>query len=159
MINTETLRAYLRARGLSQAELARRAGVTRQAVSAWLRAPEARVRGETLLRVAEALGLRAEVLARPLPMGGADREALTASLLWDRLYPDLIGFAIAVNRREPEAIARLVQVHGLFAAERLVGSVVWKRFPAYKRFIVPARRRELETLYEWKTTRSTPTAA
>ena len=58
-MNTETLRSYLRAKRLSQADLARRVGVTRQAVSAWLQTPEASVRGQTLLRVAEALGVRA----------------------------------------------------------------------------------------------------
>lgn len=149
----------MQARGLSQAEIARRAGVTRQAVSAWLRQPTASVRGSTLLRVAEALGVRAEALARPLPTGGVDMETLSALFLWDRLYPNLVDFAIALNRHEPEAIARLVQVHGLFAAEQIIGRLVWQRFPEYKRFIHPARRHELEVLHEWKQRRRTPTAA
>jgi hypothetical protein len=86
-------------------------------------------------------------------------ETLTALFLWDGLYSDLVDFAIALNRHETEAIARLVQVHGLFAAERIIGRVAWQRFPEYKRFIHPARRRELEILQEWKQRQSTPTAA
>lgn len=159
MLDKATLRAHMRSQGLSQAELARRAGVTRQAVSAWFQVPTASVRGDTLLRVAKALGVRAEALARPLPTGGVDMDTLTALFLWDGLYSDLVDFAIAVNRHEPEAIARLVQVHGLFASERIIGKVIWQRFPEYKRFIHPARRRELEILQEWKQRQSTPTAA
>jgi transcriptional regulator with XRE-family HTH domain len=154
-MNVDTLRAYLRARGITQAELARRVGVSRQAVSAWLQTEDASVRGRTLLRVAAALGVSAEALDRPLPV---DEASLKPVYLWDHLYPDLVAFAIALNRREPEAIARLVQVHGLFAAERIIGKGVWARFGEYRQFIHPARRHELDTLYEWKQ-KPTQTAA
>ena len=41
MVNVRTLEALLKARGWNRAELARRVGVSRQAVSLWFRAQEA----------------------------------------------------------------------------------------------------------------------
>ena len=120
-MNTDTLVSYMKARGLSQSELARRVGVSRQAVSLWFRSGEASVRSSHLFKVCEALEVRAERLARPLPGFGNDHDRLKATFLWDRLYPDLDDFAIAVNAWRPEAVARLVQVSGLYVGERLLG--------------------------------------
>ncbi len=154
-MNVQTLTAILRAKGWSQTELARRIGVSRQAVSLWLRSDEtARVRGEHLLAVSRVLEVPVEELVRPLPALGDEGEAVRVALLWDALYPDLIGFAIAVGRFEPKAVGRLVEVFGMYAAARILGASVWKRFDDFKRFLHPARRRQLETLVRWRRDRT-----
>lgn len=150
MLNTRTLGAFLKARGWTRAELARRVGVSRQAVSLWFREQEANLQSKHLMRLAEVLGVRVEDLARPLPcFDPSTRARLRATLLWDRLYPDLDDFAVALNSGDPRAVARFVQVYGLYAAEATLGSRVWEDFPDYKRHIHPARRAELETLWNW----------
>ncbi len=147
-MNARTVRAHLEARGWSQSDLARRVGVSRQAVSQWLARDRASLRGEHLLAVARALDTPAEQLDRPLP--ALDDEEATTALLWDRLYPRLDEFAVAVNRWEPTAIARLVQVYGLYAAERMLGRRVWLAFGSYSKHIHPTRRRSLEGLVQWR---------
>jgi transcriptional regulator with XRE-family HTH domain len=146
-----TLQALLKAKGLSPAEFSRRVGVSRQAVSLWLRKKEADLKSRHLLRVSEVLGVPVEDLVRPLPCFEPEtHERLRATLLWDRLYPDLDDFALALRASEPRAVGRLVEVYGLYAAERTLGPSVWHDFPSYKRFIHPARRRDLETLWDWR---------
>lgn len=150
-MNTQTLKAILKARGWSQAELARRIGVSRQAVSLWFRCDAtARVHAEHLLLVSRTLGIPVEDLVRPLPAQGDEGEADRVALLWDALYPDLIEFAIAAGRFEAKAVGRLVEVFGMHAAARILGASVWKNFDDFKRFIHPARRRQLETLVRWR---------
>lgn len=39
-------------------------------------------------------------------------ERLRASLLWDRLYPDLDDLAVALMASDPRAVGRLVEVYG-----------------------------------------------
>jgi len=154
-VNVETLRALLRARGWSQAELARRIGVSRQAVSLWFRGGgTARVRGDHLIRLSRALAVPVEDLVRPLPGLGEEAEAERVALLWDGLYPDLVEFAIAAGRFEPKAVGRLVEVFGLFVAAKILGPGVWKNFDDFKRFIHPARRQQLETLVQWRRNRT-----
>jgi transcriptional regulator with XRE-family HTH domain len=154
MLNTRTLEAFLKARGWTRAQLARRVDVSRQAVSLWFRAPEANLQSRHLLRLAEVLGVPAEDLAKPLPcFEPRERARLRATLLWDRLYPDLDDFAVALNAGDPRAIARFVQVYGIFAGEATLGPSVWADFRDYKRHIHPTRRSELETLWDWHESR------
>ncbi|MFQ5745367.1 MAG: helix-turn-helix transcriptional regulator [Acidobacteriota bacterium] len=155
MVNTRTLGAFLKARGWSRAELARRVGVSRQAVSLWFRGDEANLQGRHLIRLGETLHVPVEDLARPLPCFDPDTRARArATLLWDRLYPDLDDFAVALNSGEPRALARFVEIYGLFAAEQALGPSVWKKFPSYKRHLHPIRRCELETLWAWHENRT-----
>ena len=153
-METRTLDAHLRVRGWSRSELARRVGVSRQAVSRWFRGGKARLRGDHLLRVSEVLGVPVEELARPLPALGEEHDRIEAQVLWDRQYPDLVDFAIAVNRWEPVAVGRFVEVYGLYAAAKAMGSSVWSRFPEYCRYIHPVRRRQLEALVRWRLNRA-----
>lgn len=145
-----TLETFLKSRDLSQAELARLIGVSRQAVSLWFRQKEANLHSRHLLRLSAVLDVPVEDLVKPLPCFDTEtHERLLAELLWDRLYPDLDDFAIALSASEPRAIGRLVEVYGLYAAAKALGDRVWQEFPSYKRFIHPARRRELERLWVW----------
>jgi len=149
-MNVRTLQALLKARGWTRAELARRVGVSRQAVSLWFRGEEANLQSRHLIRLSQVLGVSVEELAKPLPCFEPETHAqLRATLLWDRVFPDLDDLAVALNDRDPRALGRFVEVYGLFAAEATLGSFVWIEFPNYKRHIQPVRRSELETLWVW----------
>ena len=149
-MNVRTLQALLKARGWTRAELARRVGVSRQAVSLWFRGEEANLQSRHLIRLSQVLGVSVEELAKPLPCFDPETHAqLRATLLWDRVFPDLDDLAVALNERDPRALGRFVEVYGLFAAEATLGSSVWIEFPNYKRHIQPVRRTELETLWLW----------
>jgi hypothetical protein len=96
------------------------------------------------------LGVSVEELAKPLPCFEPEIHAqLRATLLWDRLFADLDDCAVALNAGDPRALGRFVEVYGLYALEATLGSSSWRDFPNYKRYIHPARRRELETLWAW----------
>lgn len=151
MIVSDTLMVVAKIQGLSQSDLARLAGVSRQAVSLWLKsAHDGRINLDSnhLLALSRGLGLTVEELATPLPCSqGPVRDALCAELLWDRLYPSLEDFAAAVAQGSSKALARLVQAYGLFRAAKTAGRVAWTRFEDYKVFIQPERRVELEWLW------------
>ena len=154
LVQVRTLEALLKARGLSRSELARMVGVTRQAVSLWFQQEDANIHSRHLLRLSEVLGVSVEELVEPLPCFGPDTHArVRAALLWDRLYPDLDDFAVALNVSDPRAVGRFVEAYGLYAAEKTLGRSVWRNFPNYKKHIHPARRRELETLWAWNKSR------
>jgi transcriptional regulator with XRE-family HTH domain len=150
VLNVATLESLLKARGFSRSELARRVGVSRQAVSLWFRGTEANLHGRHLIRLSEVLGVPVEELSKPLPCFDPEtHRRLRAMLLWDGLFRDLDDFAVGLNAHDPSALGRFVQVYGLYAAEATLGPFVWDAFPDYKRFIHPARRRQLETLWSW----------
>jgi len=124
-------------------------------VSLWFRSEEANLQGRHLIRLSEVLGVPVEELARPLPCFDAETHGRTrATLLWDRLFPDLDDLALALRTRDTRAVARFVQVYGLYAAESTLGSWVWSEFPTFKRHIHPARQRDLETLWAWHENRT-----
>ena len=135
--------------GLNQSDLARLAGVSRQAASVWMRggAPGG-MRVSHLLSLSRALGVGLAELAEPLPALEPELEdALRAELLWDSLYPGLLEFCAALALGEPRALARLVQVYGLYRAARAGGREVWTRYPEYRRHIKPARRAGLDLIW------------
>lgn len=156
-MNPRTLKALMKARGISQSELARRLKISRQAVSLWLKQPdqaETGIRDRHLMRLAQAFDLPAEHLTEPLLcFEPGNHSRLMAIYLWDRLFEDLDDFAIAVNARDPRAVARLVQVGGLYAAEKMLGDWVWDALDDYGRHMHPVRRQQLETLARWHSNR------
>lgn len=127
------------------------AGISRQAVSSWFRQgrTEIDVRASHLQRLSRALGVSMDELSLPLPclQSPEQRAALGAGLLWDRLYPDVGSFAAALVRGEGRAVARLVEVYGLFLSARMLGRSVWVCFPQYKKYLPPVLRRQLEELW------------
>ena len=151
-MDAQTLRGHMKAKGISQSKLARQVGISRQAVSLWLRQTgQVNVHSQHLLRVSSALGVSAEELVESLPCCEPDQQdGLRTRYLWDWLYPGIDDFAIAMNRNEPRAVARLVEVEGLYRAEKVLGAGVWKQFEDYKRHIHPALRLQLEVLCAWR---------
>lgn len=142
------------ARRLSQSDLARLAKVTRQTVSRWFAVGRHANRGEinveskTLRRISEALKISANDLISSTEI--PEKEKFETALLWDRAFGSLEEFAVALGRQELKAVARLVQVYGMFAAEKIVGQMVWRDFDRYARYIHPARRVECEKLCRLK---------
>lgn len=147
----------MKARGMSQSDLARLAGVSRQAVSLWFSSDEKpQLRSGHLENLSRGLGVSIDDLVWPLPFleDEEGRRRLGAELNWDKMYPDVEGFLLALCRGELKAVARLVEAYGLFASARMAGSVALDRFPEYKRFLPPALRRDLEPLWKMRETLS-----
>ena len=81
--------------GLNQSDLARLAGVSRQAVSLWFKKEEdfINIKSRNLDRLCRGLGISPDELLKDLP----ELEPVGAwrtQFLWDRLYPDLESFAL-----------------------------------------------------------------
>jgi transcriptional regulator with XRE-family HTH domain len=153
-----TLRSICRAKNLNQSDVARIAGVSRQAVSTWFKAAEsgsANIQTRHLMALSEGLGVPAQVLLEPLPgLTREERARWRTTLLWDNLYPDLDAFVLGLARGEDRALARLVDRVGLYRAASIAGGAVWKRFSAYRRHLHPARRSGLERLWTARQSRA-----
>jgi transcriptional regulator with XRE-family HTH domain len=149
-MENQALLLLMLVRGLSQSDLARLAGVSRQAVSLWLKGgASAEMRVSHLLSLCRGLGLGVDDVVAPIPKLPPETErGMRADLLWDGLYPDLPAMGAALVREDDKALARLVQADGLYRAAAAVGASVWERFPAYKRYIKPLRRAGLERIWE-----------
>jgi hypothetical protein len=127
------------------------AGVSRQAVHRWWVAPEPNldVLSGTQERLAESLGVPMQTLSKELPVLSNEtlRKKLETQLLWDKSFPNLESFVRGLVMGNSDALARLTQVFGLFAAEKIAGKQVWGKFPSYKNKIHPGRRRSLEAIW------------
>lgn len=155
-MHIETLKAIATIRHLNQSDLARAAGVSRQRISQWLHGPTSdgfiNIQTKHLMAIAKVLDISPGGLLRPLPLLD-DPQSLqreTARLIWDKLYPDLTSLLVAVLERQPQALARVVQIYGLYASAKLFGERVWQDFSKYKQFIHPVRRKELEGLWQYR---------
>ncbi|PIT98777.1 MAG: hypothetical protein COT74_13870 [Bdellovibrionales bacterium CG10_big_fil_rev_8_21_14_0_10_45_34] len=150
-MNLATLKALAKIKGLRQSDIAVRAGLSRQAVSKWWNQKShcVDVLAKTHERLAKSLGVSMETLSNPLPVVDEKKlkKKMEVQLLWDKLYPDIEGFSRGLVVGRPEAFARLVQVFGLFASEKIVGKQIIHQFPKYKKIIHPARRRTLEIVW------------
>lgn len=161
-MQAETLKAIATMKRLNQSDLARAAGVTRQRVSQWYEEADAddviNARMSHVMRLASTLGVDVGMLTRKLPLlddpPRLKRE--TTRLLWDRLYPNIVALFEAALSGEKDALARVVQVYGLYEGARLFGERAWRDFPRYKSLLKPARRTQLELLWQY---RQNPTKA
>ena len=144
-----TLRVILSLKNMKPAELARLAGITRQAVSKWFNASK-QINAEwiTITKVAGALQIAPSILSKDLFQSLSAENKLTyhSLLLWDHLFDSIESFAIALTKKDAKAVGRYVQVFGIFAAEKIFGKWVFKKFRQYSPYIHPVRRRELEKL-------------
>jgi transcriptional regulator with XRE-family HTH domain len=141
------LHLLLMKRELTQSALARRLGLSRQAISLWFRPESAFVNIHTkhLNRLCEVFNVSSNDLLTPFPEMEASRDYDTL-FLWDRLYESLDAFYVALANREWRAVGRLVQVVGLYRSAKILGKTVWNDFSKYSRFIHPGKRRICEAL-------------
>ena len=153
-MNLQTLQTILDLKGLTHSDLARLAGVSRQAVSLWFQKAKGtgqaiNLHTKTHRRLAESLGMSMDDLSSPFPLYEQEEQIqkLESVLLWDRLYASLHRFVGAVIREQPQALARLVQVYGLFQAAKIAGRAVWKKFPKYKKHLEPVQRANWERVW------------
>ena len=132
-------------KNLTKADVADIAGVSRAAVTKWFKSKTgwANVESKSILKLADSLKLSPDIFLQPT----ADMAPLQTRFLWDRLYPDMEHFIEALLQNRLPAIARLVQVLELHEAIAILGKKVIRRFEQYKKFIKPARRKELEVLW------------
>lgn len=126
-MNIKTLEVIARKKGLKQADIAALAGISRQAVSLWFKRGKLNnninIQSNHLKKLAEGLGVTQDELCTSLPVLESEYslKKFETDLLWDKLYPDLIDFTLALIRFEKPAIARLVQIYGMFAGEKIIG--------------------------------------
>ena len=73
--------------------------------------------------------------------------AWQAQFLWDRLYPDLESYTLALSTGDLRAIGHLVQVWGLYRSAKVLGNVVWREFEKYAKYIPPPQRRKCECIW------------
>ena len=139
----------LKLRNLNKSQIAKMAGVSRQAVSLWTKKSQIEMRTQNLKKLADSLGVKVDDLIRPLPIlhEKSSRELYQASLLWDHLYLSLEDFFVALVKGENKALARLVQVYGIFESANICGVIIWKKFNAYKAHLHPVRRTQLERIW------------
>ena len=144
-----TLNIISKLRKCSQSQLAIIAGVSRQAVSLWKKQSTISLRSKNLQKLADGLGVKIDDLVRPLPILNNKKLARTyqTTLLWDHLFPNLEDYIIALVNHDPRAIARLIQVYGLYTSAKIIGPLVWKRFNLYKHYIHPIRRTQCEIIW------------
>ncbi len=147
-VNIQTLKLLAKVRDLSQSDLALAAGVSRQAVSLWFRQfeetknPRVNIFSKNLEKLSLSLKISVAALLEDLPDLAAD----TTDLLWDFLYPDIESFVCAVIKNEPAALARLVQVYGVFGAKHIAGNSIVKNFESFKLKIHPSQRKKAEII-------------
>ena len=132
---------------INKAALAKMAGVSRAAVTHWFQKPTRNgwINTEThiLMQLATELKIAPESLLADRP----NLNPLQTEFLWDSLYPNMEAFLDALANFENQAMARLVQILGLHAAYQLLGDNVLTKFPKYKAWIKPMRRKGLELIW------------
>lgn len=150
-MNPYTLKAILKVRGLKAADLSKSTGISKQLLSHWFAQKDLslNIHSKNLTKLASGLGLSVDALSSPMPIleDGTERKALETNLLWDRIYPDLESLIRGILRHEETALARIVQIYGLFQAEKIIGKIVWKKFPSYKSKMSPVQRKQSEVLW------------
>lgn len=146
-MNIQSLKIIINNRKLRRADLARMAGVSRAAVTKWFHQAEKSdwINMETgsLIQLCKSLGIEPAILMTSV----ARLEPYTTRFLWDRLYSDMESFIAAISKNEQPAMARLIQVVGFHEAMEITGKKIMSEFPKYKKFIKPARRKQLEILW------------
>lgn len=155
-MNPETLNAILLSRKIRPSQLAHELGVSRQTVNTWLHAKkEIQIKADHLLKLSQILETPMESFFIKLPTSNVRlKKELMSTLLWDRLYPSIEELVIAALQWQHEAIARLVQTYGFITASRLLGvknsHAIYDRYPIYKKYIHPQKRKILDNIWELK---------
>ena len=139
-------------KGYGRSDVARAAGVSRQAVALWFAGDGdfRNVHVANLLNLSAGLGIAPAELLQPLPglENTVAERRLTAEFCWDRSYPDIYRFLAALAEAEPRAVARFIECRGIYEAAAVVGVRVWRMYPTLCRRLPAARRAVVDTV--WK---------
>lgn len=152
VVYLSVLKAAMAKKGYRRSDVARAAGVSRQAVALWF-AGEGDFRNvhvASLLKLSAGLGIAPEELLRPLPglQDAAAERRLHAEFCWDRSYPDIYRFLVALAAAQPRAVARLIESRGIYEAAAVVGVQVWRMYPGLRRLLPAARRTVVDTVWQ-----------
>lgn len=146
------LKAAMAKKGYRRADVANAAAVSRQAVSLWFAAEGdfRNVHVANLLNLSAGLGIAPAELLEPLPglQDPVAEKRLYAEFCWDRSYPDIYRFLVALAARQPRAVARLIESRGIFEAAAVLGEHVWEAYPDLRARLPAARRAVVDAV--WK---------
>lgn len=146
-MNYQSLKNISYKKDISRAELARLSHVSRAAVTKWFHQGQKtgwiNVETKTLMQLSKSLQIEPQLLLQER----ANLEEFATCYLWDTLYPNMEAFIHAVAIKSPQAIARLVQVHGFWRSAKIAGKKSVQNFHDYKKYIKPVRKKELEVLW------------
>ena len=152
VVYLSVLKAAMAKHGFRRSDVARAAGVSRQAVALWF-AGEGDFRNvhvANLLKLSAGLGIAPAELLQPLP-GLTDpvgEKRLYAEFCWDRSYPDIYRFLVALAEAQPRAVARYIESRGIYEAAAVVGERAWSMYPALRKLLPAARRTVVDSV--WK---------
>ena len=142
------LKILMLKKGLSQSQLARELGLSRQAISLWFASDKDFINVHTrhIESICVAFNVSPQDLLTPFPetKGAKDESAL---FLWDLIYKNLDDFYVALANKEWNAVGRLVQVLGLYRSSKILGKIVWDDFYKYSKFIHPSKRKVCEVVW------------
>ena len=151
------LKVLMLKRNFNSVQISKMADISKQAVSLWFKSGNFFIdlKISHLLRLCKALNVTLQYMVSPLPLienKNSEQRSMTL-FCWERLYPSFLEFIIAVIKKEHKAIARLVQIYGLYKASKICGSVIWKDFKEYKKYIHPIKRKECEFIWNFHQSR------
>lgn len=143
----QILRNIKAVHGFRDADLARLAHVSRAAVSKWFREGEKKgwvnVETKTLFELGKSLKIEPAIFLQKHGL----LSRYKTEFLWDNLYPDMESFLKSVCEGGLPALARFVQVLGFSESKKILGEKVVTQFKNYKKYLKPAKLRELEILW------------
>ena len=152
VVYMSVLKAVMAKKGYRQADVAKAAVVSRQAVSLWFAAEGdfRNVHVANLLNLGAGLGIAPADFLQPLPglESPAEERRLYAEFCWDRSFPDLYHFLAALAAGLPRAVARLIESRGIYEAAAVLGTQVWDTYPDLRPRLPAARRTVVDAV--WK---------
>lgn len=152
IVYMSVLKAAMAKSGYRQADVAKAAAVSRQAVSLWFAADGdfRNVHVANLLNLSAGLGIAPAELLQPLLglEGRAEERRLYAEFCWDRSFPDIYRFLAALAAGQPRAVARLIESRGIYEAAAVLGLQVWDAYPDLRSRLPAARRAVVDAV--WK---------
>ena len=85
--------------------------------------------------------------AAALSQGLVELTRTQSAYLWDQRFPDIETFVVAAMNSNLDAVARTVEVHGLYGAADILGDIVWHSFDKYRRYLPPKKRQAMEAVW------------
>ncbi len=136
-------------RSLTQSDIARMSGVSRQAVSLWFKSDNDFIdlMVSNFSKLCGALNISSEELLTPIP-GLTQTGRFETMFNWDHQFKDVTSFFLALVQGNQRAIGRLVQVYGMYRSAAVLGNRIWREFPGYSRFIHPSKRKICEKIIQ-----------